>query len=163
MKSIIAVDMKSFLFSNLISDHQLGFRSRHSTLDMLFLLSQQCMEAFNVRYEIRAVSLDISRIFDTVWHHTLLSKLSAYVIKGQLHTVWPTDFLHSRSQHGELNGILSSPLPVKVGVTQGCVLGAALFLIFINDLSRKSPLSICWWLHHLSWHLSLFRQAGCSL
>ena len=100
------------------------------------------METLNIGHEIRAVSLDISRAFNTFWHPALLSKLSAHGIQGQLHT-WLPDFLYSRSQHVALNGILSSPLPVKVGVTQGCVLGAALFLIFINDLSRKSPLSIC--------------------
>ena len=64
MESIIAVDIKSFLFSHsLISDHQFGFRPDHSTLDMLLLLSQQWMEALNIRNEIRAVSLDISRVF----------------------------------------------------------------------------------------------------
>ena len=40
MKSILSVDMKSFLFSNnLMSDHQFCFRPGHSTLDMLLWLS----------------------------------------------------------------------------------------------------------------------------
>ena len=69
MESIIASDIKSFLFCNgLISDHQFGFRPGHSTLDMLLLLSQQWMEVLNAIHEIRAISLDISRAFDTVWH-----------------------------------------------------------------------------------------------
>ena len=59
MESIIASDIKSFHFSNgLISDHQFGFRPGHSTLDMLFLFSQQWMEVLNARHEIRAISLD---------------------------------------------------------------------------------------------------------
>ena len=42
MEFIIATDMKSFLFSiNVISDHQFGFRPRHSNWDMLLLLSHQ--------------------------------------------------------------------------------------------------------------------------
>ena len=39
MESIIASDIKSFLFSKgLISDHQFGFRPGHSPLDLLLLL-----------------------------------------------------------------------------------------------------------------------------
>ena len=123
MKSITKVGRNSFLFSNnLISNHQFGFRAGHSTLDMLLLLIQQWMEAFNVRRETRAISLDISRAFDTVWHPALLSQVSAYGIQGQLHT-WLPDFLYSRSQRVALNRILSSPLPVEAGVPQSSVLG----------------------------------------
>ena len=104
MESIIAVRIKFFVFSNrLISDHQFGFRPHYSTLGMLLPLSQQWIEALNFRHEIKAVSLDISRAFDMVWHPALLSKLAAYGIQGQLHS-WITDFLHSRSQRVTLNG-----------------------------------------------------------
>ena len=69
MESIIASDIKSFLFSNgLLSDHQFGFKPDHSTLDMLLLLSQQWMEILNAKHDIRAISRDVSRAFDTVWH-----------------------------------------------------------------------------------------------
>ena len=106
MESIIASDIKSFLFSNgLISHHQIGFRPGHSTLDMLLLLSQQWMEVLNAGHEIGAISLDISRAFDTVWHPALLTKLSSYGIQGHLHS-WLADFLSCRSQRVALNGVL---------------------------------------------------------
>ena len=69
---------QTFLLSNgLISDHQFGFRPGRSALDMLLLLSQQWMEVLNARHEIRAISRDISRAFDTVWQPALLTKLSS--------------------------------------------------------------------------------------
>ena len=40
----------------------------------MLLLSQQRKEVLNARQEIRAVSLDISRAFDTVWHPALVTK-----------------------------------------------------------------------------------------
>ena len=79
----------------------------------------------NVTHEIWAISLDISRTFETVWHPALLSKLSADGIEGHLHT-WLSDFLYSRSQCVALHGILSYPLPDKAGVPQGSVLGPVL-------------------------------------
>ena len=35
--------------------------------------------------ETRSVAIDISKAFDKVWHHGLLTKLRSYGVSGQLH------------------------------------------------------------------------------
>ena len=123
MESIIAVDMRSFLFSNsLISDHQFRIRPSHSAFDMLLLLSQQWMEVLHVRNGIRAI-LDISRAFDTVYHPALLSKLSVWYFDILVNST--LYLLPSSTPVANLwlsNGILSSPLNVKAGMAQGSFL-----------------------------------------
>ena len=143
MESIIASDIKSFLFSNgLISVHQFVFRPGHSTLDMLPLRSKQWMENLNARHEIRAISLDILRVFDTVWHPALLTKFSSSGIQGHLH-LWLAVFLSFHSQHVARNGSLLFPLPFQARAPQGNVLGPVLFLVFINDLSDSLENPLC--------------------
>ena len=85
---------------------------------MLFLLSQQWVEVLNAVYEIRAIYPDILRMFDTVWHHALLTKLSSYGIQGHLHS-WLTDFLSCCTQHVVVNGINPE---LKINVTLNGVL-----------------------------------------
>ena len=119
MESIIAVDMKSFLSSiNLISDYQFGFRPGHSALNMLLIPFQQWMEALNVRYEIRAVSRDISRAFKTVWAGSRASHLTqlgtvetkAFQIIGGFHAEAVCGPIIFPSQKGPWNlGLLSPP------------------------------------------------------
>ena len=60
------------------SDFQYGFRSSRSTADLLTVLSDRIVGAFNRPGATRAVALDISKTFDRVWHAGLLHKLKSY-------------------------------------------------------------------------------------
>ena len=61
----------------LFSDFQYGFRSSLSTADLLTVVSDRIARAFNRSGATRAVALDISKVFDRVWHAGLLHKLKS--------------------------------------------------------------------------------------
>ena len=56
----------------LFSDFHHGFRSSQSTADLLTLVSDRIVRAFNRSGTTRAVRLDIPKAFDRVWHACLL-------------------------------------------------------------------------------------------
>ena len=69
----------------LFSDFQYGFRSSQSAADLLTVVSDTIARAFNSSGATRAVALDLSKVFDRVWHAgVLLHKLKSYRISGQI-------------------------------------------------------------------------------
>ena len=66
------------------SDFQYGLRSSQSTADLLTVVSDKIARAFNRFGATQAVTLDISKAFDRVWHAGLLHKLKSYGISGQI-------------------------------------------------------------------------------
>ena len=80
----------------LFSDFQYGFRSSGSTADLLTVVSDRIPRAFNWSGATRAVSLDISKSFDRVWHAGLLHKLKSYGISGQIFGLISSFLSHRR-------------------------------------------------------------------
>ena len=117
----------------LFSDFQYGFRSSGSTADLLTVVSDRIARAFNRSGDTRAVALDISKVFDRVWHAGLLHKLKSYRISGQIFGLI-SYFLSNRRLRVVLDGKSSEKHSVNAGVPQGSILGPTHFLLYINDL-----------------------------
>ena len=70
--------------SGLFSDFQYGFRSSQSTADLLTVVSDRVSGALNKSGATQPVALDISKVFDRVWHADLLHKCKTYGISSHI-------------------------------------------------------------------------------
>ena len=124
----------------LISDRQYGFRHRRSAGDLLVYLTHRWAEAVESRGEALAVSLDIAKAFDRVWHRVLLSKLPSYGAPEGLCN-WVASFLSGRSVRIVVDDFSFYIFSINAGVPQGSVLSPTLVILHINNLLQIS--NIC--------------------
>ena len=79
------------------------------------------------------LSVDISKAFNSLIHKVLLGKLDSLGVSNQT-LCWFKSYHSERKQSVVINGSVSGPCPVQLGVPQGSILGPLLFNIYNNSL-----------------------------
>jgi hypothetical protein len=132
LEKIVFSRLMSYLeTNNIISQHQFGFRPKHSTFHPMLQIVNKAAEALNKKKFMLVIFCDLKKAFDTVDINILLKKLKKIGVNGN-ELRWGHSYLSNRSQFVYVNECISDLLNISVGVPQGSILGPLLFLIYIK-------------------------------
>jgi len=87
------------------------------------------------------IYLELSKAFDTVPHHILVSKLETYGL-DRCSTQWIRNWLNGSTQRVMVNSFMSKWRPVTSGVPKASVLGLVLFNIFVSAMDNRNECTL---------------------
>ena len=120
--------------TNLIDKNQHGFIRGKSCTTQLLEVSVQIGSFLNSNNQTDIIYMDMSKAFDKVNHHLLITKLKkCFGITGKLLS-WFESYLLNRKQRVTVQGATSMERAVLSGVPHGSILGPILFLLYVNNL-----------------------------
>jgi hypothetical protein len=120
--------------NNLLSETQIGFKKNCRTSDHIFVLKCIIEQAKANKKPIYACFVDLKKAFDTVWRAGLFYKMLV------VHKISPKFIRVLHNMYGKLQGIvkvngqISKPFNINVGLRQGCNISPHLFNIYVNEL-----------------------------
>ena len=132
-KAVFQQIMDYMELNNLFHPSHHGFRSGLSTTTALLEMQDFWLENFDKNRITAAVMLDLSSAFDVVRADILTKKMQVYGFDESI-LKWIASYLSGRHQQVYIDGYLSKPLQVDIGLPQGSILAPLLYTIYTNDL-----------------------------
>ena len=139
LEKIMYNKMYGFLScNNIFFDSQYGFWSKRSCEHVIMEMAGHVLQAKNEGKHSMGVFLDLSKVFDTLDHPVLITKLERYGIRGNMLN-WFKSYLSGRSLVAKISNstnvtMYSEKYDITFGTAQGSCLGPLLFVIFCNDI-----------------------------
>ena len=99
---------------------QYGFRKGLSTTDAILEFTDRCADNLNDKLYTIAVSLDLSKAFDTVNKTIIIEKLKRLGFRGTVAS-WFDSYLTDRKIYVDVNGVYSETKTINIGLPQGSV------------------------------------------
>ena len=129
LEKVVFQQVMAYLDQNeLLHPSHHGSRADHSTTTALIEMYEEWMEGIENNEMAAVMMLDLSAAFDLVNHDLLLKKLNVLGFDKNT-VVWFWSYLTGRSQLVYLDGKMSDIKQVPLGVPQGSVLGALLYIL----------------------------------
>lgn len=119
--------------NHIVNDEQFGFRAGHSCAHQVIRVAKYVKKGLSRKKSVAAVTLDIERAFDTVWHDGLIFKLISLNCPTHLSKIIQS-FLQNRTFRVKVGSDLSESFDIVAGVPQGIVLSPILYSIYTSDI-----------------------------
>lgn len=134
LETVVKEQLVNYIESNMILiETQSGYRKRFSCETAINLVITKWKKFNDDNNDIICVFLDLKRAFETLDRQRLISKLSAMGIQN-FELKWFESYLSNRKQRVKIGELTSTEIDNDIGTPQGSVLGAILFVLYINDL-----------------------------
>jgi len=138
LEAVVASEIDSHVHHHqLLSNHQWGFRKGRSPELMLLNMCEKWQNLLKDGKFVGVLLIDFSKAFDSVCHQTLLKKMSAMGISGDVYE-WCSSYLNERKQFVTVGDSKSDLKSVDQGVPQGSLLGPRCYSYHANDLPEAA-------------------------